>query len=649
MISQGISLSRLAITGPVNLLTPNIVLTEIADAHGIRYDNDNMLNQKYLIQLINTINTTGVSTIRKPYDRKDYRLMARFVNRKEQQWKIGTLTQAFDFLMEYTKLNKIYQPCIGFTFGPQTPKNYTSLNASVLYGICVANRINTRNDSSIDEMASNIEMLYNLGNATVNNSVKRAIYESTIYGGCEGYQLVNILSQIDPDRSINIMNLATSRDTNNSPSTIIQNIENTQEIIIDYNSLYRSANIIRARMERSNNIRSLPRTHVDAVVMAAIYYKMDISKSINPLAEYQELNRTPYFPIDREIVNRLRETNKHPDTILNPYLNKIFNPELPSNLYENEDLTEMCISEGYDIEQIEEEGSYQILQFSYFMPTFFHGKQGNITHIETTLLDEIDELEYDNVVVYGIRNNEMRFYTYGELTDTFSSLRRFQKPDGDNTLFSEDSINKLYNLSTANQRHDEMEEVFLERISLSEKIEEIRVYQQTNQEQVLEFYTKYYGLNNDQKRQVDNTFILLLECAMYMRGWVGTGPYPLSSEDARTDIREQPSVDLRVTESIAELEATVDQLKDIDAIGSLFKELPLMFYNYRNGDLLASTDEGEGLTIFDRINIVKGGENVSINSCIRMSSNRFVASAYYYMSVLNIPLNFDISDMSNIA
>ena len=94
------------------------------------------------------------------------------------------------------------------------------------------------------------------------------------------------------------------------------------------------------------------------------------------------------------------------------------------------------------------------------------------------------------------------------------------------------------------------------------------------------------------------------------------------------------------------LENKVEELNDM---GDLFKQLPLMFYNYRNGDLVASTDEGEGLTIFDRINIVKGGENMSINSCIRMSSNRFVASAYYYMTMLNIPVHFDIADMSNIA
>jgi len=76
--------------------------------------------------------------------------------------------------------------------------------------------------------------------------------------------------------------------------------------------------------------------------------------------------------------------------------------------------------------------------------------------------------------------------------------------------------------------------------------------------------------------------------------------------------------------------------------------LPLIFYNNGSGELLPSTDEREGLTIYDRINIVKRGEDGSMYSCIRMSSNRFCASSYYYLTLLGFADPFNLNDLASI-
>ncbi len=188
-----VSLSRLAITGAVTLSTPMIVLKEIADAHSILYDENKMEGSRYLTNLIYSINTKNVNIVKEPYDMQNYKLIARFVN-KDYHWKKIQLKQAFDLLLEYTKLNRLSEVHIGFKYGPQTPECPDSLNSCVLYGICKANRIDTRLNSTIEEMAANIEMLFSLRNSSVHHAIRSAIHDAMIYGACENYQLINILS-----------------------------------------------------------------------------------------------------------------------------------------------------------------------------------------------------------------------------------------------------------------------------------------------------------------------------------------------------------------------------------------------------------------------------------------------------------------------
>ncbi len=84
----------------------------------------------------------------------------------------------------------------------------------------------------------------------------------------------------------------------------------------------------------------------------------------------------------------------------------------------------------------------------------------------------------------------------------------------------------------------------------------------------------------------------------------------------------------------------------------LFKKLPLVKFKMR-GDELAfepSTNENQGITIIDRVNITKAGETTENQySCIRMSSNLFLSSGYYYSQICSLSVPFDIRDMAEIS
>ena len=635
--NTSINLSRLAITGAATLSTPIVVLKEIADAHAIEYDINKINQTKYLTYFVNIINTQNVNSIKQPYDMKEYRLIGRFIN-KDQSMSRAQLMRCFDLLMEYTKIEKLTEPHINFKYGIQTPDEPDKLNACVLFGICKANRIETRSDSTLDEMASNIKLLFSLRNPSISHSIRTAIIDNMMYGGCEGYQLINVLSLINPLLSLKFIN---NNITENSEIFMNHQIE------IKHDELVRVANNIRLR-----NIRTKPRSPAEAVAMAAIYHKIDISEVRNPLAEFQELTRSRYIPLDPVLINRLKQSEEHPDIIANPRLNVTFNPNLPCELYDNDDLITMCLNEGYSETDTRMEEPYTILQTAYLMPTFFHGRQEvDIMNKLTTLADEVDELEYDNVILFLNRseNNNARVYTYGELASTFASFKRFQKPDGNNEMFTMEAINKLSVLCGKDQYQNESENSFMERLELGREIDNIKLYMDDNHEQVRQFIARYEQFSSENQQKIRDFIELLLKCGMYMRGWSGEGPYLLTAISTNVPADEQPNIELRVTQSIGDLESCFEEMNLFDGdFGNLAKELPLMFYNSRNNELLPSTNEEEGLTIYDRINIVKGGDDGSIQSCIRMSSNRFISSAYYYMKLMSMPITFNIADLDHI-
>jgi len=120
---------------------------------------------------------------------------------------------------------------------------------------------------------------------------------------------------------------------------------------------------------------------------------------------------------------------------------------------------------------------------------------------------------------------------------------------------------------------------------------------------------------------------------------------PLNSEDTNFSEENQILVDHRVTQSLIVFE---ESLKSLGRLGDYILNLPLMQYHKESGGFITSNDPSEGLTIKERIDIVRGGENSSINSCIRMSSNKFCATSFYYMVLIGFRMPFNISEVSQI-
>lgn len=629
-----ISLSRLSITGPVSPDTPKIVIQEIADTHFIKYDENKLYDSKYLVKLLSLINTKKVMTVRKPYTKNTLKIIARYVNPKCMSWRKESLEKAFIFLTECTtddQLLKIYRI---EHYGPQTPDKPESLNACILYKLCRMYNIITNFDTTIHQMVNNIKLLYQLKYPNVNHSIRTDIIDFIMYENCNNSQLINILSLINVENEC--YSGKSSEDFNNSMTYNIQ--------YYSYEELENTAESIKNTM-----VKKCPINPVEAVVMAAIYYKLDISQVDDPIKEYKEITRTPYIPHDRKLAYKIRESRKHKESLLNPYLTENFNPNFPYNMYDEDDLIQLCKNEGYVIYNFSPDSSYTKLQTAHLSDFFIHGKQGNIKNEETTFFETIEELEYDEVVTYGVRNETVKAYTYGELADTFKSYIQFKDPiEGE--IFSEESIDKLFLMSQMDQRITETTEMFEERLNLGREIERVKLYNQIGDKSIRDFQSRYNILNDTNKSHVESVLTKLLHSALYMRGWTGEGPYPLKSEDTNFEMEEQINVDHRVTQSLIELETSFDQLNEnIYDMGNIIRDLPLMEYNRYSNSFNCTNLIEEGLTIKERLRIVRGGEDASAQSCIRLSSNKLTATAYYYMFLIGMELSFEISEVSYIS
>jgi hypothetical protein len=164
--------------------------------------------------------------------------------------------------------------------------------------------------------------------------------------------------------------------------------------------------------------------------------------------------------------------------------------------------------------------------------------------------------------------------------------------------------------------------------------------------------------------QTVRSFEQLLNLGMYMRGWKvsqstekSPHPFPLSSLDTIVEPERQAEVDLNVTAAIAEYEKSIDEITNSE-VRRLVRSAPLLRLISRGGSggttgLLphfgATVNVEQGFTIEDRVGIVKDGVEGSLFSCMRMSSNLLVASAYYYLiTSLGHDPGFDISLMDEI-
>lgn len=612
-MSSIISFSRLNIVKKVDLETPLCVLEEILDSHRVGYQKG-VIHRKHRESLIAHILELTEIRLRKPFSQHGLRTLVTYINvEREQKWTQDLLITAFEFLQQFTRegglLDLLPKDII---CGPQTPQNPQKLNACVLYRICKDHDIALTPSTTINRMKQAVYFLYQGPDMVFR-------YLATFSQNLDFTGIINslVMGEIDECQF-----------ESDEPITheSLYNYVQTSPI---------TTNCISTDTENKFAKRILPVSKCEAVGMAAIIYKKDISVSKYPISEFRTLNCSPrrYIPLDKKL---------HEIFLLNPMLMDLsvsFNPLFPEQYYKTQDLVNMARNEGYSFDRIALSNPYELLQVSFLLDNFYYGLYPEIVNEETPIAwDEVENLEPGMIVCYGVRRERLTAFNIEELVEHFDRIKTFAHPTDSHNTLTPRSIEKLKLIASTRTGSETTQTI---KMRLLEVIEEVEFLSNEALGKARQFYQIYRSSSAAQQEDIRRAIRELLELAMYMRGWLGPGhDYPI--REAPVD--DQFAVNIRVTESLSNLEDTCVRLGEV---GEEILKLPLLKYQGEFNPTRSATD---GYTIGDRIDIVRQGDDTSnISSCIRLSSNLFAATAYRYLLLIKEPQPFPIEELRYIS
>ena len=575
-------LSRLRITGELSETTPWVVIREVADAHGISMpdnlqitgmDDFNIFVVRNLISTIhleeNSLPRVGSS----PFTPEVAISISRFVN-IYVPWGQDELDHAFRYLCLFSNSSTL--PIIDETFeyGLQVPANIHCLNACMLLKLCQFHDIPTNFYTTIGHMAAAVRLVITDDRAIISRQL--AYVRPSLLPNL--YMIVATLSDSNPhgdaepeltlDRRIEI-----DDEFHSSVSVAVLEFANTENLI--------------RRVE--------PRSSYEAVALASLIYKVDLSEATHPVVEYNRLRAVdsvdgwiPECPYLAQIV----ATNP-----LRLRLDLFFNPRIPFELYYEDDLLAMARNEGYTTHDLREESAYSLLVTSYLSPMFYHGLHPTISNTNTPFsMELVNDLETSDVICYGLIGTGLIAFTYTELAEYFRLTKCFVNPaDEDKACFTEKSICKLKVICQSIFPGDVQSSAIyrglvLQNISITELLIE------GAHNGVQDFYDYFLELEDEEQLEVRELFNCMFILAMNTRGWTGEGDYPIE----RAPVDNQNEVDVRVTESIADFHARIEHLGDA---GAMIMDLPMWQHRHDGWEVATSSQDGQ--TIARRLDMLE--------------------------------------------
>jgi hypothetical protein len=628
-------LNRLEIVGDISDAVPRCVIVDIADAHNISYDASRLSDSRYLHCVIKTITGSPVHKISFPVSNVWIKMVKKYLGiPAHESWSQDDLR---DILDSWEHINSNIDsgiiPPISI-IGPPS-KEYDTLNICFLYKICKVNKIHIPPNATADHIATLASFCCGRQEKCVNilNSyLVRATMDKILpfmghlpYEHISQYRIASIdTASLDTTESVN-------------HETIFRDIEG----ILEANGqLYAHGNRNRSHLR--------PRNNIEAIMLAALNYQINLLRIPNPMIEYNIITRFDIanFPSGRKAIKIYRS---------NPFmfdLNTVFDPNLPAELYSNNQLRALATFEGIPINSDTNSSHiYEQLQLAYVSETFYPGcyaadpcNPDPQFSSETAFIGEsIEDIPNNQIISFGIRSEYMASVTFDEMVGMIRKNKalwnEIPKPGGilRSEPLSSSAVKKIKNICNLQGINREKSRELLNEIEIIEN--RIR----TLGESMINFSIIYESLDTRTKQMCIRAIHHLFELAMYMRNWDGTpGVYPIATTPP---IVNQYEIDLRVTQKLAVFE---NHIRGMGVIGEHFMNLPI--YKYETGVFVPSREHYNGFTLKDRIALVKNGDETdNVSSCIRLSSNYFAASSIVYSRELQQPDLFNISLLTNIT
>lgn len=395
----------------------------------------------------------------------------------------------------------------------------------------------------------------------------------------------------------------------------------------------------------------LPTDNLTAVLFSAFAFGIDVSFSEFPLKEYFLLRKYgiyAFVPFD----DSFRDMWNVSKTFFE--IRERFNPKFDF-IYTDEMKIHLSLKEGFQIprrqnflgysEDDAKEG-FKYLKNIYTTSTFYFGKNPLDKSKRSAIsLTDFDELNENEVISYG-NYSTLSFvsFTFQELREYFSEVKCFLNPCDTKSVYSLVSINKLQRIcvTTPSSEAKKLKDVLNSLISQMKNLSD----------EEMELIKVYTSSPSDEKEIFKYVLTSILEMGMYFRGWkVTVENYPITTEECLKSPGDESQILSNSIKALKDFETFILSSKKVEKISAFILSLPLVefknSFSYGSVIFVKSTNKNEGLTIGDRIKIVDEGEDEY--SCIRMSSNPIVSSAYKYLSIIGEKPEFNIEKMGRIS
>jgi hypothetical protein len=617
-------LNRIKITGKLNERTPGCVVKEIIRAHNICIVKD-ITNIEELLKDIKVIESYRCLTIREPLTTRDLRILATYINIDYNSWTKSALLSAykhmhdFDYGKDLSTINLYYEQ--------KTYDSIESFNACMLYKLCLKNNIETNWNMKPENMCFLLKQ-YRLSLSNLREQLTTCIEnmnKSSIIN------LLNNVMELNKDKE-NINTIITS-----PKKTPIENEKIPPILNIDSSELQKSLNKHKNSAYILTQIN--PKTHYDAIVLAALLYNLNLTESSNPLSEYMKIKEVKdisfYKPVDLAFRKRY---------IVNPdwyNLSLHWEPML-SFIYEDSSLKKLCSYEGFTQEDFRAYGFDALLQISRISFNVFLGKNVYGTEEYSAInLEELKELHnYECITMGNVETKDLTTYTFDEIATHFRINKIFTNPMKQNEILEPRIIRKI-SLYANKLNHSSI----LEAIEIVEKW---KSFSTEHTDKLRSIFKHSY--------QIVDIFYKIIDTGMYMRGWkITNDKYPLNETFTvpKGDIKPEDiahKIETNVFDSINEIFDRLEKYKDEEK--KVLNELPLMKMTINGGNIsyIVSPDPDDGSSIFERLRIVLNGDkHKNMKSCIRLTSNILLVSAHYYLCSLGLPEPFNIRELDHIT
>lgn len=468
------ALNRLDLTGDLDSSTPDVVIEEVIDAHGLT-SLHSYLKTGDRSRATKAINSLPVIYACQPYSKNDLKKLARYVNDRVE-WRKSILLEAHLFMKRMTAAGRPNVADLE-NIGRQTPEHPHRLNACVLFHLIKRFRLNYSPHITLHQMAELVRL--------------------------------SLLPRIRLEGML--MRVLDSGGVNDVLELIARHQAPPKKEQITTESQAKALSVL------GRDMRYLPRTANEAVITVAMQCKIDISSSSDPILLAGQImadgaNADTFTPPLGDTMRALYIRNR---MMFN--LKETFNPIFPTDVYDRKSLRRMANFEGYTGVS----DPYSALQVAYRMEGVYHRLWPEVTNTETPIdLERVSDLNPEDVVCIGVRGEKMTAFTMQELISLFAANRNFKHPLEKDAMLNGKQITKLKHIARSAGTDVGSK--------LLSTIENLETTLQSGSPEVAKLAALYLS----ERKSTSDALMSLFHVGMYMRGWKGSDFYPMTSPEA---------------------------------------------------------------------------------------------------------------------